>query len=412
MNEGWHTMARRGWSRLAAAALAATVLLGVVPPSSSAEVTHVPTTKHVTMLQGPKPWVGVRDVHENRTVNTDVVEGVLAVDGRFALVVHDEELLRLAPTAGGVHHLDVRLFAARARSRAPRRSLLEGPRERPQDALGLAPSRTNRVTFRVSTAASNEVWGVQRPPPRPTMVPHHLLDVLPRSHHAFLRRRPTRRRCRVPLARRRQRGSAVRRKGSLGEGVRAFITSVQMHPFALDDEDVQQAAAVALRDAPDFDGEAERDAELAREADAVVERRVADALEANLAAFEPPNRNRDPDRDPRVNDGTGERARAGRHGDPADDSDDADVSADDSADDSAPSSSLSRLAGKDAETVAPDPRVEIREAYAAEHFRAGEDARAHALSLTERDPALHVRAARWCLVRAGVARRARGERGE
>ena len=160
-----------------------------------------------------------------------------------------------------------------------------------------------------------------------------------------------------------------------------------MHPFALDDEDVQQvAAAVALRDAPDFDGEAERDAELAREADAVVERRVADAFEANLAAFEPPNRDRDPDRDPRVNDGTGERARAGRHGDPADDSDDADVSADEP-DDSAPSSSLSRLAGKDAETVAPDPRVEIREAYAAEHFRAGEDARAHALSLTERDPA-------------------------
>ena len=77
-----------------------------------------------------------------------------------------------------------------------------------------------------------------------------------------------------------------------GRASGAFITSVQMHPFALDDEDVQQAAAVALRDAPDFDGEAERDAELAREADAVVERRAADAFEANLAAFEPPNRNR------------------------------------------------------------------------------------------------------------------------
>ena len=173
-----------------------------------------------------------------------------------------------------------------------------------------------------------------------------------------------------------------------GEGVRAFATSVQMHPFALDDEDVQQAAAVALRDAPDFDGEAERDAELAREA-------------RNCRGADPRRRRvrhdgrgggglrriGDPDRDPRVNDGTGERARAGRHGDPADDSDDADVSADDSADDSAPISSLSRARSPEAaETVAPDPRAEIREAYAAEHFRAGEDARAHALSLTERDP--------------------------
>ena len=388
MNEGWHTMARRGWSGLAAAALAATVLLGVVPPSSSAEVTHVPTTKHVTMLQGPKPWVGVRDVHENRTVNTDVVEGVLAVDGRFALVVHDEELPRLAPTEAEFT-ISMCVFLLHEPVHEHHAGLFwkgHGNDHRTPSAW-LLP-RTNRVTFRVSTAASNEVWGAS----------NAHLPVRRWSHITFsLSSRDRIMRFYVDGqldAAVESPSPAVANVGPLyvgkdlsGEGVRAFITSVQMHPFALDDEDVQQAAAVALRDAPDFDGEAERDAELGREADAVVERRVADAFEANLAAFEPPNRNRDPDRDPRVNDGTGERARAGRHGDPADDSDDADVSADDSADDSAPSSSLSRLAGKDAETVAPDPRVEIREAYAAEHFRAGEDARAHALSLTERDPA-------------------------
>ena len=79
---------RRG--AMAPAALAAALVLGMLPSSASGDVgspTRVvtPTVKVVSRLEAPKPWVGAREVHENRTLNTDVVEGTLALGGTFAL---------------------------------------------------------------------------------------------------------------------------------------------------------------------------------------------------------------------------------------------------------------------------------------------------------------------------------------
>jgi TPR repeat protein len=56
-------------------------------------------------------------------------------------------------------------------------------------------------------------------------------------------------------------------------GLRGFVASVHLHSFALEDEDVQQAAATAMsrHSAPDFDGEPEREARLTQHVDRVID---------------------------------------------------------------------------------------------------------------------------------------------
>ena len=133
--------------------------------------------------------------------------------------------------------------------------------------------KSNRVTFRVSTTSAREVWGT--------------------SSGSL----PTRRWCHLAFSLGVDRimrfyvdgqldsmvevvGDPMANDGPLyvGKdmsqlGMRGFVTSVQMHTFALEDEDVQHAAATALRRAPDFDGEPEREANLARQ----VEREIEEA---------------------------------------------------------------------------------------------------------------------------------------
>ena len=87
---------------MARAALAAALVLGMLPASASGYAVSPtwvvsPTVKTVSRLEAPKPWVGTREVHENRTLNTDVVEGTLALGGTFALVIRDDALPAIPP---------------------------------------------------------------------------------------------------------------------------------------------------------------------------------------------------------------------------------------------------------------------------------------------------------------------------
>ena len=133
--------------------------------------------------------------------------------------------------------------------------------------------KSNRVTYRVSTTSAREVWGTSAAA-LPTRRWCHLAfsldaDGLMRFYVDGLLDSV------VEIV-----GDPVANAGPLyvgkdmsQPGVRAFIAHLQMHTFALADEDVQQAAAHALRAVPNFDGEAERDFAIAAE----VEREIAEA---------------------------------------------------------------------------------------------------------------------------------------
>jgi hypothetical protein len=88
-----------------AAAVAVAVLAGVFLTPAAAAVAApgvlVPVPRgpreKVAKLGRPVPWVGGDHVHGNSTKDSDVIEGVLALDGRFALIVQHEHLPFLAP---------------------------------------------------------------------------------------------------------------------------------------------------------------------------------------------------------------------------------------------------------------------------------------------------------------------------
>ena len=79
-------------------AVSALIALLVVAAGCDA---HVPSIKQVRRLEVPRHWVGGFDVHGNASGTaespTDILDGTLALDGRFALVLQHEILPRLAP---------------------------------------------------------------------------------------------------------------------------------------------------------------------------------------------------------------------------------------------------------------------------------------------------------------------------
>ena len=256
---------RRG--AMARAALAAALVLGMLPSSASGDVgspTRVvtPTVKVVSRLEAPKPWVGAREVHENRTLNTDVVEGTVALGGTFALVIRDDALPALPPT-NPAFTIAMRVFLTHDPTHDAHVGLFwkgRGNDDRTPSAW-LAPGST-LVTFRVSTTVSTEVWGTANTPLPVREWCHIALSVDGRIMRFYVNG--------ALDAAVETNGDVVSNDGDLhlgkdpaNPGLSGFLGAVQMHALALRDEDVQQMAARAMHAAPDFDGEPAREARVA-----------------------------------------------------------------------------------------------------------------------------------------------------
>ena len=256
---------RRG--AIARAALAAALVLGMLPSSASGDVgspTRVvtPTVKVVSRLEAPKPWVGAREVHENRTLNTDVVEGTVALGGTFALVIRDDALPALPPT-NPAFTIAMRVFLTHDPTHDAHVGLFwkgRGNDDRTPSAW-LAPGST-LVTFRVSTTVSTEVWGTANTPLPVREWCHIALSVDGRIMRFYVNG--------ALDAAVETNGDVVSNDGDLhlgkdpaNPGLSGFLGAVQMHALALRDEDVQQMAARAMHAAPDFDGEPAREARVA-----------------------------------------------------------------------------------------------------------------------------------------------------
>jgi TPR repeat protein len=256
---------RRG--AMARAALAAALVLGMFPSSASGDVgspTRVvtPTVKVVSRLEAPKPWVGAREVHENRTLNTDVVEGTVALGGTFALVIRDDALPALPPT-NPAFTIAMRVFLTHDPTHDAYVGLFwkgRGNDDRTPSAW-LAPGST-LVTFRVSTTVSTEVWGTANTPLPVREWCHIALSVDGRIMRFYVNG--------VLDVAVETNGDVVSNDGNLhigkdpaNPGLSGFLGAVQMHALALRDEDVQQMAARAMHAAPDFDGEPAREARVA-----------------------------------------------------------------------------------------------------------------------------------------------------
>ena len=256
---------RRG--AMARAALAAALVLGMLPSSASGDVgspTRVvtPTVKVVSRLEAPKPWVGAREVHENRTLNTDVVEGTVALGGTFALVIRDDALPALPPT-NPAFTIAMRVFLTHDPTHDAHVGLFwkgRGNDDRTPSAW-LAPGST-LVTFRVSTTVSTEVWGTANTPLPVREWCHIALSVDGRIMRFYVNG--------ALDAAVETNGDVVSNDGDLhlgkdpaNPGLTGFLGAVQMHALALRDEDVQQMAARAMHAAPDFDGEPAREARVA-----------------------------------------------------------------------------------------------------------------------------------------------------
>jgi len=257
---------RRG--AMARAALAAALVLGMLPSSASGDVgspTRVvtPTVKVVSRLEAPKPWVGAREVHENRTLNTDVVEGTVALGGTFALVIRDDALPALPPT-NPAFTIAMRVFLTHDPTHDAHVGLFwkgRGNDDRTPSAW-LAPGST-LVTFRVSTTVSTEVWGTANTPLPVREWCHIALSVDGRIMRFYVNG--------ALDAAVETNGDVVSNDGDLhlgkdpaNPGLTGFLGAVQMHALALRDEDVQQMAARAMHAAPDFDGEPAREARVAK----------------------------------------------------------------------------------------------------------------------------------------------------
>ena len=248
---------------MARAALAAALVLWMLPASASGDVVYptrvvTPTVKVVSRLEAPKPWVGTREVHENRTLNTDVVEGTLALGGTFALVIRHDALPVLPPT-NPAFTIAMSVFLTHEPTHDGHVGLFwkgRGNDDRTPSAW-LAPGST-RVTFRVSTTASTEVWGTAKTPLPVREWCHIAFSVDGRIMRFYVNG--------VLDAAAETNGDVVSNDGHLhvgkdpaNPGLAGFVGSVQMHALALRDEDVQQMAARAMHAAPDFDGEPARE---------------------------------------------------------------------------------------------------------------------------------------------------------
>lgn len=81
----------------AASAVVALTMIGVSFPGAEGKYASLRSVRSVAKLERPVHWVGGAHVHGNRTQDTDVLTGVLSLDGRFGLVVQHQHLPQLAP---------------------------------------------------------------------------------------------------------------------------------------------------------------------------------------------------------------------------------------------------------------------------------------------------------------------------
>jgi TPR repeat protein len=258
-------MARMGSGRRYPAAgvmvpviVAAVLVLGMLPGASGGIVS--PTVTVVSRLDAPKPWVGEQMVYINETLNTDLIEGTLALGGGFSLVLNHDILPRLAPVKP-MFTICMSLFLTNDPSHDTHVGIFwkgENNDDRTPSAW-LVPGSTH-VTFRVSTKTSTEVWGTSTVG-LPVRKWCHIAFSLENRIMRFYIDGTLDAAVSVPDS------DVVTNNGNLhlgkdpkNPGFAGFIGDAKMWPFALSDEDTNQLAAVALHRAPDFDGEPQRDA--------------------------------------------------------------------------------------------------------------------------------------------------------
>jgi len=269
--EGFHADASVERAREMRASLAAAAVLLAVLASSAVgvgadhprTVSRTPRFKTFARPSRAKAWVPEAHVFANKTRDTDVLDGVLAVDGTYALVVSNDQLPSLAPISSTFTiamslflHDDLNVASIDAHRGIFWKGGASGDRT---PSAWLIP-HSNRVTYRVSTSSAEEVWGTSAAA-LPTRRWVHLAFSVgaDRIMRLYVDGKLD---SAVEIV-----GEVVANDGPLylGKdahltGINAFIASVQMHAHALEDEDIAQAAAHALRAAPDFDGEASAEA--------------------------------------------------------------------------------------------------------------------------------------------------------
>jgi hypothetical protein len=152
-------------------AVSALIALLVVAAGCDA---HVPSIKQVRRLEVPRHWVGGFDVHGNASGTaespTDILDGTLALDGRFALVLQHEILPRLAPVYT-TFTVSMALYLSKDPTELEgypggadqfRGIFWKGRGNQDRTPSAWLTPRTNRVTFRASTTGAREVWGTTK----------------------------------------------------------------------------------------------------------------------------------------------------------------------------------------------------------------------------------------------------------
>ena len=243
-------------------------LIALLIAAAGCDAQHVPSIKRVTRLEVPRDWVGGFDVHGNASATaespTDVLEGTIALDGRFALLLQHEILPRLAPvyttfTVSMAIYLTkdpAELDAGYPGGADQFRGIFwkgRGNDDRTPSAW-LIP-RTNRVTFRVSTTHAKEVWGTTKrsiPVRRWTHIaftlgPDRLMKLYVDGYLDSAVETVG-----IPVA---NDGPMYVGKDMTQPGMVGFVHGMSMHSHALREEDVYQQSRWALRSAPDFDDE-------------------------------------------------------------------------------------------------------------------------------------------------------------
>ena len=243
-------------------------LIALLIAAAGCDAQHVPSIKSVTRLEVPRDWVGGFDVHGNASATaespTDVLEGTIALDGRFALLLQHEILPRLAPvyttfTVSMAIYLTkdpAELDAGYPGGADQFRGIFwkgRGNDDRTPSAW-LIP-RTNRVTFRVSTTHAKEVWGTTKrsiPVRRWTHIaftlgPDRLMKLYVDGYLDSAVETVG-----IPVA---NDGPMYVGKDMTQPGMVGFVHGMSMHSHALREEDVYQQSRWALRSAPDFDDE-------------------------------------------------------------------------------------------------------------------------------------------------------------
>ena len=243
-------------------------LIALLIAAAGCDAQHVPSIKRVTRLEVPRDWVGGFDVHGNASATaespTDVLEGTIALDGRFALLLQHEILPRLAPvyttfTVSMAIYLtkdSAELDAGYPGGADQFRGIFwkgRGNDDRTPSAW-LIP-RTNRVTFRVSTTHAKEVWGSTKrsiPVRRWTHIaftlgPDRLMKLYVDGYLDSAVETVG-----IPVA---NDGPMYVGKDMTQPGMVGFVHGMSMHSHALREEDVYQQSRWALRSVPDFDDE-------------------------------------------------------------------------------------------------------------------------------------------------------------